>query len=108
MEQFNLIIAIVNTGFSEIVMDAAREEGAKGGTIIHARGTGPKAMEEKYGIVITPNKEMILILVTKKLSDKILSAIYKSAGLASDGQGIAFALPVSDVVGLKNSLEGNN
>ena len=75
MEQFNLIIAIVNTGFSEIVMDAAREEGAKGGTIIHARGTGTKAMEEKYGIVITPNKEMILILVTKKLSDKILSAI---------------------------------
>ena len=108
MEQFNLIIAIVNTGFSEIVMDAAREEGAKGGTIIHARGTGTKAMEEKYGIVITPNKEMILILVTKKLSDKILSAICKSAGLASDGQGIAFALPVSDVVGLKNSLEGNN
>ena len=57
MEQFNLIIAIVNTGFSEIVMDAAREEGAKGGTIIHARGTGTKAMEEKYGIEFE-NEEM--------------------------------------------------
>jgi nitrogen regulatory protein PII len=101
MEKFELVITLVNTGFSEVVMDAAREEGAKGGTIVHARGTGTKEMEKKYGVIITPDKEMVLILVTSKIKDKVLSAIYKAAGLQTNGQGIAFSLPVNDVVGLK-------
>ncbi|MCQ2792964.1 MAG: P-II family nitrogen regulator [Bacilli bacterium] len=103
MEKFKLIYAIVNSGYSEIVMDAARDEGAKGGTIIHARGTGTKEMEQKYGVIITPNKEMIMILVTEEICDKVLSAIYKVAGLGSKSQGIAFALPVDDVVGIHPS-----
>lgn len=101
MNEFELIVVVINAGYSEIAMNAAREEGARGGTIVHARGTGTKAMEEKYGIIITPEKEMILILVSKDNRDKILSAVYKACGLATDGQGIAFSLPVGDVVGLK-------
>ena len=96
-----LIIVIVNANFSEIAMDAARDEGARGGTIVHARGTGTKAMEEKYGVVITPEKEMLLILVSDEIRDKVLNAVYKVAGLSTDGQGIAFSVPVNDVVGLK-------
>lgn len=99
--KFEVIIALINAGFSDLVMDAAREEGARGGTIIHARGTGTKEMEKKYGIVITPEKELIMILVSEDIKDKVLSAIYKSAGLGTQGQGIAFTLPVDDVVGLK-------
>lgn len=101
MEKFVLIIALVNTGFTELVMDAARSEGAHGGTVVHARGTGNKEMEKRFGIVITPDKEMVLILVNEKISDKILKAIYEKAGLQTKGQGIAFTLPVEDVVGLK-------
>ena len=101
MNKFELIVVVLNSGFSEIAMNAARDEGARGGTIVHARGTGTKAMEEKYGIIITPEKEMILILVDEKIRDKVLNAVYKAVGLATDGQGIAFSLPVSDVVGLK-------
>lgn len=101
MNKFELVLVLVNSGFSQIVMDAAREEGARGGTIIHARGTGTKEMETKYGVVITPDKEMILILVSSKIKDKVLSSVYKAAGLGTDGQGIAFSLPVDDVVGLK-------
>ena len=100
-QQFQLIVALVNSGFAEIVMDAAREEGARGGTIVHARGTGTKEMEKKYNVIITPDKEMILILVTNQIKDRVLSAIYKAAGLATDGKGIAFCLPVEDVAGLK-------
>lgn len=101
MEKFELVIALINTGFSEVVMDAAREEGAKGGTVVHARGTGTKDMEKKYGVVITPDKEMVLILVNKKIKEKVLTAINEAAGLKTAGQGIAFALPVDEVVGLK-------
>ena len=101
MEKFELVIVLVNTGFTELVMDAAREQGAQGGTVVHARGTGNKEMEKRFGVVITPDKEMGLILVNKKIADKVLSAIYKQAGLQTKGQGIAFTLPVEDVVGLK-------
>lgn len=99
--KFELIVVLVNSGFSEIVMDAAREVGARGGTIVRARGTGTKDMENRYNIVITPDKEMILILVKETIRDQMLSAIYKAAGLGTDGQGIAFSLPVNDVVGIK-------
>ena len=100
-EKHEVIIAIVNEGFSEIVMNAAREVGARGGTIAHARGTGTKEIEKKYGIVITPQKEMIYILVNTKIRDAVLSAINKAAGIDTKGQGICFSLPVSNVSGLK-------
>lgn len=99
--EFELIMVVVNANYVEMAMDAAREQGARGGTILHARGTGTKAMEEKYGIIITPEKEILLILATKDIRDKILHAVYKTVGLSTDGQGIAFSLPVSDVVGYK-------
>lgn len=99
--KFELIVVLVNTGFSDAVMDVARETGARGGTIVRARGTGTKDMEKRYNIIITPDKEMILILVKESIRDQMLAAIYKAAGLGTDGQGIAFALPVSDVVGIK-------
>lgn len=100
-QQFEVIIAFVNSGFSDLVMNAAREQGARGGTIVHARGTGTADMQKKYNIIITPDKEMIMILVSKEIKENVLSAIYKAAGLGTDGQGIAFTLPVEDVVGLK-------
>lgn len=100
-EKYEVIIAIINEGFSEVVMDAARENGARGGTIAHARGTGTKEIEKKYGIVITPQKEMIYILVNTKIRDQVMSAINKVAGIETKGQGIVFSLPVNDVSGLK-------
>lgn len=101
MSKFELVIVLVNAGFAGVAMDAARECGARGGTIVHARGTGTKEMEKKYNIVITPDKEMLLIVVNADIKDNVLAAVYKAAGLATDGQGIAFSLPVDDVVGLK-------
>ena len=100
-KKFEAIIVLVNSGFSEVVMDAAREVGARGGTIVNARGTGTKDMEKRYNIIITPDKEMIIILTDVELRDQMLAAIYKAAGLGTDGQGIAFSIPVENVVGIK-------
>lgn len=100
-KQFEAIITLINTGFSDVVMDAARAEGARGGTVINARGTADKNLEKKYGVAITPDKELVLIIVDKEIRDNVLTAIYKAAGLDTDGHGIAFSIPVSDVVGLK-------
>ena len=100
-EKHELIIVIVNEGYSEKVMDAAREAGARGGTIVHARGTANKDIEKKYGLVVTPQKEMIYILANVKTRDAIMSAINKVAGIETNGQGIVFSLPASNVSGLK-------
>lgn len=98
---YSVIIIIVNEGFSELVMSAARENGARGGTITHARGTGTKDIEKEYGIVITPQKEMIYILVSEEIKDNVISAVNKVAGIDTMGQGIIFSLPVDNVSGLK-------
>lgn len=100
-KKHELIVVIVNEGYTDQVMDAARDAGARGGTIVHARGTANKEMEKKYGIVITPSKEMIYILVNETIRDKVMSAVNKSVGIETKGQGIVFALPVSSVAGLK-------
>ena len=98
--KFEMILCIVNAGFSEMVMDAAKEVGARGGTVIHARGTANQEAEQFFHITIQPDKEMVMILVPAEIKDNVLHAIYRSAGLKSEGQGIAFSLPVDDVVGI--------
>jgi nitrogen regulatory protein PII len=94
------IICIVNAGFSEAVMDAARELGARGGTVVHARGTANLEAEKFFGITVQPEKEMVLILVPSEIKEDILHALYRTVGLKTPGQGIAFSLPVDGVVGL--------
>ena len=100
-EKYEVIVVIVNEGHSDKVMDAARDAGARGGTITHARGSGTKEIEKRYGIAITPQKEMLYILVNEKIRDAVMSAINKAAGLDTVGQGIVFSLPVDHVSGLK-------
>ena len=97
-----VIFCIVNSGFSEAVMDTAREFGAGGGTVIHGRGTANSEAERLYKITVQPEKEVVMILVKSELKDDILRALYSRVGLNTPGQGIAFSLPVDSVVGLSN------
>lgn len=101
---YEMIVCIVNVGFSEAVMDAAKEFGARGGTVLSARGTAAKEAETIFKITIQPEKEMVIILVPTAIRDDILHALYRSVGLKTPGQGIAFSLPVDHVVGLTQDL----
>ena len=106
---YELVLCIVNSGFSEEVMEAARSCGATGGTVFNARGTAREEALEKYGIAITPEKEIVMILVDKEIKEDILHALYKKVGLNTPGNGIAFSLPVDEVVGLsKKSKKEDN
>lgn len=97
-----LIFCIINNGFSDLVMSAAKREGAKGGTIFHARGTGNADIEKFFGISVSPEKEIVLIVIDADIKDKVVSAIYKDAGLDTKGQGIVFTVPVDDFVAGKS------
>lgn len=102
MKNYNheVIFCIVNAGFSDAVMDAAKEFGAGGGTVIRARGTANTEAEKLFNIVVQPEKEVVMILVERAIRDDILHAVYRAVGLNTPGQGIAFSLPVDQVVGL--------
>ena len=98
--EYEVVFCIVNAGYSELVMDAAKEVGARGGTVMNAKGTANREAEQFFNIAIQPEKEVVMILVNKEIKDDVLHAIYKHAGLKSEGSGIAFSMPVNQVVGL--------
>ena len=101
MGNYEVILCIVNKGFQDAVMDAAREFGATGGTVISARGTASPEAESVFGFSIQPEKEIVMILVDGKIKDDILHALYNKVGLSTPGGGIAYSMPVSEVVGIK-------
>ncbi len=103
MSKLSLVIVIVNNGYSDLVMELARKEGARGGTILNAMGSVRPEAEKLYGISVNPEKEMIMITVSNDCVDGILSTIYKNAGATTEAQGIAFTLPIDDATSnLKN------
>lgn len=100
-----VIFAIVNSGYAEDVMDVAREQGARGGTIIDARGVAREEAAAFFGITLHTEKEIVMIVVPKEIKDAVLNAIYKEMGMAKKAQGIAFSLPITDTVGLVKTEE---
>jgi len=99
------ITAIVNAGFAEDVMDVAREQGVRGGTILNARGVVNEDAAAFFGITLHQDKEILMMVVEKDIRDRVLNAIYKEMGMAKKAKGIAFSLPVSDVAGLAPAVQ---
>ena len=100
-----VIFAIVNAGFAEDAMDVAREQGARGGTILNGRGVARENEAAFFGITIHAEKEILMMVVEKDIRDNVLNALYKQMGMGKKAQGIAFSLPVSDVAGLVKEPE---
>ena len=97
------ILCIVNHGYSDLVMEAAKKAGATGGTVISGRGTGNADISEFFGVTVTPEKDLVLILVPTSIRDAVLSSINEGAGMSTKGMGIAFSMPVSDTIGISPS-----
>ena len=91
---WELIQVICNSGFAEDVMDVARKAGAGGGTIVDGRGTSKPDDLTFFGASLVPEKELILILVEREKSEKVLGAITAIPFLQQEGNGIAFTMPV--------------
>lgn len=99
--EHELIVVIANQGYSDVVMDAAREKGAGGGTVIHAKGTGMERAEKFLGVSIAAEKEMIFIVTKTAAKNEIMKAIMEQAGMESKVKAIVFSLPVSSTAGLR-------
>jgi len=99
--KYELLVAIANQGYTELVMDAARSAHAAGGTVIHAKGTGSEKSEKFMGVSLVPEKEMVFIVVRKDQKNDIMRAIMDQAGLESKARSIVFSLPVTDTAGMR-------
>ena len=101
----DLILTIVDRGFADDVMDAAKSAGARGGTILHARGTGAQEAEKFFGIVVQPEKELVMILVEHAIKNDVMTAICQKNEITDAGRGICFSLPVEAAAGLHRHAE---
>ena len=105
--KYELVVCIVNKGFNEQVMITARSCGAKGGTVINARGTAKDDVASKFDFIITPEKEIVLLVVPVEIKDELLHALYKDIGMHTPGQGIVFTMPVDETAGIGKKSKEN-
>ncbi len=96
----SLIIANVNRGYSNEVMDAAREAGASGGSVINSRLIANEAVYNKWGLGGQDEKEIILIVADTENKINIMKKISEKYGVHSDAKGLVFSVAIDDVAGL--------
>ena len=99
--KYELLIAISNQGYTELVMDAARGAGAGGGTVVHAKGTGMEGAKKFLGVSLAEEKEIVLIVVKSVDKNSVMRAIMDEAGLESKARTIIFSLPVTSALGMR-------
>ncbi len=97
---YELIIAIYEKGYTDQVMDAAREAGARGGTTIRAKGTGAGS-ETFFGISLAEEKEIVFIVSDQAKKKEIMKNIMQKAGVDTKAHALVFSLPVCETAGFR-------
>lgn len=97
---YELIVAIANAGCTDMVMEAASAAGARGGTVVHARATDAENAAKFFGVAITEERELILLVTPADKRADIMRAIMEKAGAGTEAQTAAFSVALDDVAGL--------
>lgn len=98
-----LIATIINRGFSEDVMDAAKKAGASGGTVLHSRQLVNDEVNTFWGINVQDEREIVLIISDAENKVNIMQAINEKCGVSSSAKGIVMALPIDSVIGIREN-----
>ena len=96
----SLIIAAVNHGYSEELMNVACAYGARGGTVMHSRAIGDEKAMSLWGVALHEEKELVMIIVDGKSKLHIMQAISEQCGMNSDAKGVVLSMPINKVMGL--------
>lgn len=102
--QYALILAVVDRGNVDTVMDAAHSQGARGGTVLHARCVETEDGDGLLGFSLQPEKEVVAILAPEGQKRALMGAVNRAAGLNTEARGILFSLPVEDLIGLQRTV----
>lgn len=105
--RFKLILAFVEDMRTDAVLDAAREAGATGATVINnARGEGLNKKKTFLGLTLDVQKDVLLFVVEEHLARKILEKVCEIGEFDHEsGQGIAVQIDVEDAVGVAHQVE---
>jgi hypothetical protein len=98
--RYELVVAIVDQGFSDSLMAAARTAGARGGTIVHARRSGAEDAKKFLGISLQEEKELVAIITARSHKKELMQAISHACGANTDAHGIMISLPVEGCEGI--------
>jgi len=102
---YSLVVSVIEKGFSEEIMGAARTVGARGGTIINARRSGGEDAVKFFGVTLQAEKEIVTILVQNEHKKALMQAIANKCGLNSKAHGIILSLPVENCYGIHTEKE---
>ena len=103
--KFKIVFAPVKTHKTDPVVDAAKEAGATGATIIPARGTGMHEAKTFFGLTLEDQTDIVLFLLEEHIVKQVMEAIKTAGEFDKPGTGIAFVLPVEEVFGLESQME---
>ena len=101
--KYSLIAAVINQGYSENVMEAARTAGAGGGTVVPSRCIGDEQAMGFLGVRLQDEKDMVFIVAENENKLKIMQAIGEKCGMHSEAKGIVVSLPIDHVIGFENA-----
>lgn len=102
---FKIVFAPVKTHKTDPIVDAAKAVGATGATIIPARGTGMREAKTFFGLTLEDQTDIVMFLLEEHLVRPVLEAIRTAGEFDKPGTGIAFVLPVEQVLGLESQIE---
>ena len=99
--KYSMIAAVVNRGYSAEVMEAAKQAGASGGTVINSRRITDEEISSVWGLSVQDEKEIVLIVADKESKVDIMKKISEACGMHSKAKGIILSFPIEDAIGLK-------
>lgn len=97
---YNAIYTIVEKGNADDVIEAAQKAGSRGGTVMHARGSGSEEARKVFNMLIEPEKEIVMIISEEAKTKDIVESIRKETGIEEQGKGIIFVTRVEQTYGL--------
>lgn len=103
-DEFKMVMSIVKRGFETEVLEAAKAAGHYGAFIMQAKGVS-KIQRKFLGFSIDPENTVVMMLVKKELVVPVMKSIYSSVDFTSEARGMVFALPVSQVVGMRDTYD---
>ena len=99
-KMYNAIYTIVEKGNADDVIEAAQKGGSRGGTVMHARGSGSEEARKVFNMLIEPEKEIVLIISEEAKTKDIVESIRKETQIEEEGKGIIFVTNVVNTYGL--------
>ena len=100
-ERFELIVTVVDGGMTDIVMDAAKEAGARGGTVVKCRDMSPDGERRVFGITMRQDREILMMVTPRRDKEKIMKTVCATVLHETGQQAMSFSLAIDDAVGLR-------